>query len=143
MADGTAPIRIQRRRIKGWRMPENTVSVTRPGPFGNPFDLRRAEHCWTALAHGFRADRAGRIAASIAMFRAWILQGKPAVSEGCGIYIEVDGKAEPAAVSPPISAEAPPSIERIKAELRGKNLACWCRLDQPCHADVLLEIANG
>ena len=26
--------------------------------------------------------------------------------------------------------------------LRGKNLACWCRLDQPCHADVLLELAN-
>lgn len=27
-------------------------------------------------------------------------------------------------------------------QLRGKNLACWCPLDQPCHADVLLEIAN-
>jgi hypothetical protein len=27
-------------------------------------------------------------------------------------------------------------------ELRGKNLACWCRLDQPCHADVLLRLAN-
>jgi len=27
--------------------------------------------------------------------------------------------------------------------LRGKNLACWCRLDQPCHADVLLKIANA
>lgn len=27
-------------------------------------------------------------------------------------------------------------------ELRGKNLACWCRLDDPCHADVLLELAN-
>lgn len=27
-------------------------------------------------------------------------------------------------------------------ELRGKNLACWCPLDAPCHADVLLEIAN-
>ncbi|HEX5183627.1 MAG TPA: DUF4326 domain-containing protein [Allosphingosinicella sp.] len=27
-------------------------------------------------------------------------------------------------------------------ELRGKNLACWCRLDAPCHADVLLELAN-
>jgi hypothetical protein len=27
--------------------------------------------------------------------------------------------------------------------LQGKNLACWCRLDgKPCHADVLLEIAN-
>jgi hypothetical protein len=27
-------------------------------------------------------------------------------------------------------------------ELRGKDLACWCSLDKPCHADVLLEIAN-
>ena len=29
------------------------------------------------------------------------------------------------------------------SELRGKNLVCWCRLDQPCHADVLLELANA
>jgi hypothetical protein len=28
-------------------------------------------------------------------------------------------------------------------DLRGLNLACWCALDHPCHADVLLEIANG
>ena len=28
------------------------------------------------------------------------------------------------------------------SELKGKNLACWCSLDMPCHADVLLEIAN-
>jgi hypothetical protein len=28
------------------------------------------------------------------------------------------------------------------AELRGKDLACWCRLDQACHADVLLELSN-
>lgn len=27
--------------------------------------------------------------------------------------------------------------------LRGVDLACWCPLDQPCHADVLLELANG
>lgn len=27
--------------------------------------------------------------------------------------------------------------------LRGWNLACWCPLDAPCHADVLLEVANG
>ncbi len=27
-------------------------------------------------------------------------------------------------------------------ELRGKNLACWCPLDGPCHADVLLDLAN-
>ena len=30
----------------------------------------------------------------------------------------------------------------VRNELRGKDLACWCPLDQPCHADVLLEIAN-
>jgi hypothetical protein len=33
---------------------------------------------------------------------------------------------------------APARVE----DLRGKNLACWCPLDQPCHADVLLELAN-
>lgn len=27
--------------------------------------------------------------------------------------------------------------------LRGRNLACWCPLDGPCHADVLLELANA
>ncbi len=31
----------------------------------------------------------------------------------------------------------------LRAELAGKNLACWCPLDRPCHADVLLELANG
>jgi hypothetical protein len=35
------------------------------------------------------------------------------------------------------------SRQRIRADLRGKNLACWCPLDEPCHADVLLEIANS
>ena len=32
--------------------------------------------------------------------------------------------------------------EQIRSELAGKDLACWCPLDQPCHADVLLELAN-
>ena len=42
--------------------------------------------------------------------------------------------------------ETPIGIElarEARADLRGKDLACWCPLDQPCHADVLLEIANG
>ena len=30
----------------------------------------------------------------------------------------------------------------VMLHLRGKNLACFCPLDQPCHADVLLEVAN-
>jgi hypothetical protein len=38
-----------------------------------------------------------------------------------------------------VGPERPTSFEA----LRGKNLACWCPLNQPCHADVLLEIANA
>jgi hypothetical protein len=34
-------------------------------------------------------------------------------------------------------------MARRLSDLRGKHLACWCRLDQPCHADVLLELANA
>lgn len=36
-----------------------------------------------------------------------------------------------------------PSDDEIRAELAGKDLLCWCRLDEPCHADLLLKIANG
>ena len=35
------------------------------------------------------------------------------------------------------------SCREMLVELRGHDLACWCRLGQPCHADVLLELANG
>lgn len=34
------------------------------------------------------------------------------------------------------------TIEDVKHELRGRDLACYCPLDEPCHADVLLSIAN-
>ena len=34
------------------------------------------------------------------------------------------------------------SVEDVREQLVGQNLACWCPLEQPCHADVLLEIAN-
>lgn len=37
----------------------------------------------------------------------------------------------------------PALMRRRLRDLAGKNLACWCPLDQPCHADVLLEIANA
>lgn len=35
------------------------------------------------------------------------------------------------------------SVAEVRRELRGRSLACWCRLDEPCHADVLLEVANA
>ncbi|MGB3413620.1 MAG: DUF4326 domain-containing protein [Microbacteriaceae bacterium] len=36
----------------------------------------------------------------------------------------------------------PGIYQQIRDELGGKDLMCFCRLDQPCHADVLLKIAN-
>jgi hypothetical protein len=34
-------------------------------------------------------------------------------------------------------------VEDVKSELRGRDLACYCPLDEPCHADVLIEVANS
>jgi hypothetical protein len=31
----------------------------------------------------------------------------------------------------------------VRRELSGRDLACWCRLDQVCHADLLLQMANA
>lgn len=35
------------------------------------------------------------------------------------------------------------SVEDVRTRLAGKDLACWCSLDGPCHAEVLLRIANA
>ena len=35
------------------------------------------------------------------------------------------------------------SVADARRELAGHDLACWCSLDGPCHADVLIEIANA
>lgn len=37
----------------------------------------------------------------------------------------------------------PEKTRALLEELRGKDLACWCKPGTPCHADVLLELANG
>jgi len=39
--------------------------------------------------------------------------------------------------------EQPARRAKARNDLRGYNLACFCRLDQPCHADLLLQIANS
>jgi hypothetical protein len=129
------PRRIQLSSKKGWRMPPNTVKVDRSTKWGNPFDFRDSSFCWVALSYGEKGDPAGRRAASVKAFRDWIVSDAGMRLEGCGLY----AGDEPIAVSPAIEAQQPPD----PTELRGKNLACWCPLDQPCHADVLLELANA
>lgn len=103
------PVRIQRKRTKGFRLPENTVSVTRPGMWGNPF-------------------KAGRVGP---------LGREPLDNAGAVGFFRVMFDDEDLRLA---AGYSPPSI--ISAFLRGKNLACFCALNQPCHADVLLELAN-
>ena len=108
----TQPIRIQLSRAKGWRMPANTVNVAR-GPG-----------------------------------RKW---GNPWVIRKT-YYRDSDGTSGPVECAETsvrlfeemlqIDLRRYPSNDEIRAALRGKNLACWCKLDAPCHADVLLRIAN-
>ena len=95
--------RIQRKRTKGWRMPENCVYVGRNTQWGNPFvgDARYYNGIGQLMPHEvldyFRAWAAGQLAND----PSWL------------------------------------------DELRGKDLACWCKEGADCHADVLLKMANA
>ncbi|MFR9753982.1 DUF4326 domain-containing protein [Nocardia sp. 004] len=111
----TSAVRVQRRRTAGWRLPANTICVSRPSRFGNPFDWRVEEGVSDADARRIAVDRFAE-----AIARKDAQQDAPAGYLGGGV----------------------PSSAEIRAELRGRNLACWCPLDHVCHADLLLSIAN-
>ncbi|WP_425065571.1 DUF4326 domain-containing protein [Reyranella sp.] len=136
------PHRIQLSRAKGWRMPANAVKVDRTTRWGNPFDFRRAEYCWAALSLGCRGDAAGRQEASVRAFRGWIDPPHGRQTLSMTEQPKMVGPGGEVPLGPPITAGASPSREEIRKALRGKNLACWCKPGSPCHADVLLEIAN-
>ena len=108
------PKRIQRKRTKGWKMPPNTVYVGRPSKWGNPFNWRESKDI--IATNGTEWVKG----ASVHLYREWLSDKGLGALQG--------GKH--------------PTRDEIKKELRGKNLACWCDLDQPCHADILLRIAN-
>lgn len=112
------PKRIQRKRTKGWQMPENTISVCRPGKYGNPHKVGEPhpEHGWPMSAKE-----------AVDQYKVDILI--------CELYKDRD-KA-------PDQCSRVPAIAEIKDDLSGHDLACWCPLVSAyCHADVLLEIAN-
>lgn len=117
------PKRIQRKRTKGWRMPEGAVYVGRPTRWGNPYRWQDYP-AWppTHMADGEIDDEPRRIPDTT---RKW--------------WAVVDFKS---VCLHEIGSFQYPSREEIRRGLRGRDLACWCPLDQPCHADVLLEIAN-
>ena len=104
------PIRIQRRRVRGWRTPCHAKYVG-PGSFyGSPFRVARSAR---ELEEGGELVVASAEEA-VARYREWI--------EGTREGRFVAGCAA--------------------RNLWGLDLVCWCPATQPCHADVLLEIAN-
>jgi hypothetical protein len=146
----TTPVRLRLSRAKGFDLQALSratnglpaVNVARPTRWGNPFNLRASSHCWTAIGYGFKGDRLGRQAASVAMYKEY-LGGSMIGTEGFGLYVEAGGERTPLSVSPTVLAKRPaPTTPEIVKQLSGKNLACWCKPGEPCHADVLLELAN-
>lgn len=138
------PKRIQRKRTKGWRMPEGAVYVGRGSRWGNPFKVERVTPWprwagtapWQIVTPDGRAwdydenrkPIVGRDAADRARHRAAV-GGAVALFQ---MHVGPMGNYE--------------YDDEALAALRGladHDLACWCPLDQPCHADVLLELANG
>ncbi len=134
----TPPKRIQRKRTKGWRMPEGAVYVGRPTLWSNPFKLEQAKGWprwggappWHIVGPDGRLHFAeddgkpiiGREAASRHDRRL-------AAGKAVELYVEVLRIFEP-------------EEDEFWTPIVGRDLACWCPLTQPCHADVLLEIAN-
>lgn len=116
------PQRLQLSRHRGFNLQAASQAlnglpakrVTRPGKWGNPFTIEEI-----ARRYGLDADAAQAKAVAL-----------------CGQWVR--GEIDPA-----LSPGVPPARAKIRAELGGHNLACWCRLGTPCHADVLIEIANG
>lgn len=110
------PKRVQRRRSKGWTMPEGTVYVGRPTAWGNPWKVGSTG--WTIKPGGV-IDRDPHPPLTV----------EQAV-ESFRNDVEWQMRDEDYAAS-------------LRYALAGRDLACWCPLDQPCHADVLLAVANA
>lgn len=109
------PARIQLSRKKGWRMPPVTVKVDRTTKWGNPYRIGKPMDMAVARRWDWKISRPDRVCDT----------ADQAVKL-FRITLEFDDASKWV----------------LRQELRGKNLACWCSLDQPCHADVLLDLAN-
>lgn len=116
------PVRVQLSRRRGWRKPAGAVVVARPGRWGNPFTLAMV----TETLRSYTDGEPGPEGETPAQFE-----------ERCR------RRAVEAFRDALVGGDLEISVDDVRRELRGKNLACWCPLDKACHADVLLEIANG
>lgn len=121
------PERIQRKRQAGWRLPEGAVIVDRTSKWGNPWRIVPVrDH---AFPWGDAAD---------------VIHDTHRTSIGrFERFTRIPGTGAPYwAVQAYRRDLTPELIAAARAELAGRDLCCFCRLDQPCHADVLLQVSN-
>jgi hypothetical protein len=107
------PIRIQRKRTKGWKKPENTVYVGRGTKYGNPFIVGTEVHqMWFKIFHG------------IDVLKYFVREYPINTEDAVYLYEKY--------VLPGLDV----------SRLKDKNLMCFCPLDNPCHVDPLIKKAN-
>lgn len=127
------PERIQMSRHRPWRSdnPEAMI-VARPSKWGNPWKIARVECHDGGLCWGTETKT---------IFGDWVTSHEHSTSAQDAATAAVTSYRH--AILWPVSGEpGVPDLDDIRRELGGRDLACWCPLDQPCHADVLLELAN-
>lgn len=112
------PQRFQRKRLKGYKLPDGCVSVTRPGRWGNPFEVFFENN------------------------KYWILRSKSGAQDPRSFDTKEAASAEAVNLYKPWLAEEIKAGRLNLDDLRGKHIACYCAINSPCHGDYLLEIAN-
>jgi hypothetical protein len=141
--------------------PKDVRRIDRRSPYGNPFKI--ADMLWPAIAFGYSNDAPGRRAASLILYRGWLI-GEPITVAGGQAAQAVFGASprdmqgggtveysngQSMTVGHVISGLAlAPLVEMLKAielpphpdlePLRGFRLACWCA-PLACHGEVILE----
>lgn len=129
------PVRLQLSRAKGFSLDAHSravnglpaVNVARPGKWGNPYAVGAADP-FMPLGNWMSRERA------VELYRRGVEQGFLTVPYTV-LTPEERGDGYRS-----FGAHA---VLKVVHQLRGHNLACWCPLDgRPCHADVLLALAN-
>jgi hypothetical protein len=134
------PNRIQRQRTKGWRMPENAVYVGRPTRWGNPFAVGETLVRYPSIdgADWEHEGRSGKTPGEQHAYKH---------PDGSVTWHRVEVATREQVIELYTLHTGPMGSYELDSEdlkqLRGKDLACWCPIGQPCHADVLLELANS
>lgn len=136
------PVRLQLSRKAGFRLGPNARSVARPGLFGNPWivgtpgALKIASWLDPFVA-SIELDFDHRLTGQGAVdaFRAWLAGQRPLLPTEPPTAIVLAAEE--------MLARRRRHVLDMLPRLAGHNLACWCKPGAPCHADVLLEMANA